>query len=984
MSVRITEPSLYPYILEVLAEAGAKVVPELIKSTKPDFVIDWLGERWLVSVKIGDVERSKFIKDAFIQLYSELRDFQFYLKGSDRAVLLIYPEEIRKIVPEESEIRRAVRESEVYAIVLKPQMEYRGSLSDVLKYIEETLRKKIPISLSLQTVTRLLKAHMEELMNEIEVKKELINILEDPELFFGISPIKLVAKSAAELTSKKNAVIRDVNSFIAAYIFLSQVLFLRFYYEKAPTILEGTDPRDVGRETARKLFNKLKDINYRPIFNIDILDYVHEKFIKDTFKLIFALQIDNIRYELPGRLFHELMPKRIRKLLAAFYTRPIAAYLLAQLTIDDPNATVFDPACGSGTILTMAYRRKLELWKARGLLEKQGNPHKEFCEEQIFGCDIMPFAVHITNANLVAMDPLTPVDYTQIVHGDSLKLAPSMEIPPGYRMTLTQFLGLKEEENRSVEAEAYNRYGEKIKIRLQPVDVILMNPPFTKVERGIGKYINIDKFASDVGREVGLWGHFVALADAFLKTNGVFGAVLPINLLRGRESRKVRELIFKHWLPLYVIKPSRNYGFSEYAEYRDILVIAKKTNEKPMDHKVKFCIIKRNLNDLNEEEVRRIAELIKTSDKLRSDVLDIDSYSLQEVYNHFDNMMFLIAGPSLEGLGFLRKIIEEAERLFQTFPTNYFKEGCGSRPEGSFAFMFITRPGFPKENGRLKKSFLRLKSEDENTIIAVTPVGKQKFKFSKKRFLPAIRTPVGLRKMDISGLHDYVAKEPYEDIELVMRLARFKNIDKINENYWEKYIKREFKRATGYAVVVRRMNPYSPEHSLLAFNSSYPIIAADVFRVINEPDENKRKAIVVLLNSIFSLSYIFCGKEETTGRYIDVRDSELYQMRLYPRQDQVEKLVKIYEKYKDVEFPPLRMQLDVNYITRYKSFWAREEKGQAILSPLPQTVKPYKDRIEFDLEVARSVDANLTKDDIIRAYEAIVWDMIITRRLRKD
>jgi type I restriction-modification system DNA methylase subunit len=854
----------------------------------------------------------------------------------------------------------------------------------VLKYIEETLRKKIPISLSLQTVTRLLKAHMEELMNEIEVKKELINILEDPKLFFGINPIKIVAKSAAELTSKKYVVIRDVISFIAAYIFLSQVLFLRFYYEKAPTILEDTDPRNVGRETARKLFNKLKDINYRPIFDIDILDYVYEKFVKDTFKLIFALQIDNIRYELPGRLFHELMPKKIRKLLAAFYTRPIAAYLLAQLTIDDPNAAVLDPACGSGTILTMAYRRKLELWKERELLEKQGNPHKKFCEEQIFGCDIMPFAIHITNANLIAMDPLTPVDYTQIVHGDSLNLAPSMKIPPGYKMVITQFLGLKEEEATSVEADAYNRYGEKIKIPLRPVDVILMNPPFTKVERGIGKYINVDKFESIVGGEVGLWGHFVALADVFLKTNGVFGAVLPINLLRGRESRKVRELIFKHWLPLYVIKPSRNYGFSEYAEYRDILMIAKKTNEKPMDHKVKFCIIKRNLNDLNEEEVRRIAELIKTSDKLRSDVLDIDSYSLQEVYNHFDNMMYLTAGPSLEGLEALRKIIEEAERLFQTFPKGYFKEGYGPRPKSSSAFMFITRPGRTKKNGRLKESFLRLKSEDENTIIAVTPVGKRKFKFNKEHFLPAIRTPVGLRKMDISGLHDYVAKEPFEDIGSIMGLAGFKNTGEINENYWKKYIKGEFERATGYAVVVRRMNPYSPEHSLLAFNSSYPIIAANVFHVINEPDENMRKAVVVLLNSIFSLAYIFCGKEETTGRYIDVRHFELYEMSLYPRQDQVENLVKIYEKYKDVKFPPLRTQLDVNYVARYESFWAREEKSQATLLPLSQTVEPYKDRIEFDLEVARSVGANLTKDDIVRAYEAIVWDMIITRRLRKD
>jgi len=92
--------------------------------------------------------------------------------------------------------------------------------------------------------------------------------------------------------------------------------------------------------------------------------------------------------------------------------------------------------------------------------------------------------------------------------------------------------------------------------------------------------IDTTKFEHVVGSEVGLQGHFVTLADAFLKDNGVFGAVLPINLLRGRESEKVRRLVFSKWLPLYVIKASKNYGFSEYAEYRDVLIIAKKAQEE--------------------------------------------------------------------------------------------------------------------------------------------------------------------------------------------------------------------------------------------------------------------------------------------------------------------------------------------------------------------------------------------------------------------
>jgi type I restriction-modification system DNA methylase subunit len=970
VSVRITEESLYPAICEILAEFGASVVPEPKKIAKPDFVVDWLGERWLISVKIGDVDKPKFIKDTFIQLYSELRDFREHLKGSDRAILLIYPERVRKIRPEEAEIKRAVRTENVYAIVLRPQMEHRDILSNILKEIEKVLREGLVVSLSLKTVTSLLRVHLEELMSELKIEESL-KFLINPQLFFGLNPLEIREE-------KRMSVLNEVFSFLGAYIFLSQVLFLRFYYEKSPLILEGIDPRDINREVARKLLNKLKEINYKPIFELDVLDYVYEKFIKDTFKLLFALQVDNIRYELPGRLFHELMPNKIRKLLAAFYTRPIAAYLLAQLTIEDPNATVFDPACGSGTILTMAYRRKLELWREYGLEVNLGNPHRKFCEEQIFGCDIMPFAVHLTNANLIAMDPLITVDHTQIAQAESLGLAPCTTIVPGLRPLLDY---IEKKEETGIRINAYKKTGELIEVHLHPVDVILMNPPFTKVERGVKQYIKTDRFEGSVGGEVGLWGHFIALADAFLKEGGIIGAIVPINLLRGRESRKVREIVFKHWLPLYIIKPTRNYGFTEYAEYRDILLIARKTYKKPENHSVKFCLVKKDLNELSEDEAKHIAQFIKNSNKLRSDLLDIDAYPLQEVYKHFDNMMYFIAGPSLDGLDALRHIIKEAERLFKPFPSSYFSEGYGPRPKDSSNFMFITRPG----KGRLKEAFLRIESEDDATITAISPVGIQRFKVSREHFVPAFRTPVGLMKMDVTGLHDYVAKEPYENINKIMTLAGFNKdmMKKINKDYWEKYIEGEFERASTYTMVVRRINPYSPNQALLAFNSNYPVIVADTFHVVNEQDEKLRKAFTVLLNSIFSLAYIFCNKEETTGRYIDIRQYELYAMKLFPSQEQAEKLVKVYEKYKEKEFPPLRKQLDKHYDLRYESFWARK-RGQMTLTQPPSMIEPHLLRLEFDLDVIESVGSNLSKEDVLRAYEAIVWDMIITRKLRRD
>jgi hypothetical protein len=276
-----------------------------------------------------------------------------------------------------------------------------------------------------------------------------------------------------------------------------------------------------------------------------------------------------------------------------------------------------------------------------------------------------------------------------------------------------------------------------------------------------------------------------------------------------------------------------------------------------------------------------------------------------------------------------------------------------------------------------------LENETNETLVATTPAGVQKFTFSKKHFLPALRTPVGLKKMNVTKLHDYVAKEPYENIDKVMNLSSFKEVEKIDKDYWEKYVKGEFERSSTHVTVVRRVNPYSPAQSLIAFNSQYPLIVSDLFHAMSEANEEVRKAITVLLNSIFSLAYIFSGKEETTGRYMDIRQYDLHGMRLFPYQDQVRELAKIYEKYKEEEFPSLRKQLDIHYDTRYESFWARE-RGKQIISMPPPPIEPHPLRLRFDLDVVKSLGSNLTKDDILKAYEAIVWDMIITRGLRKN
>jgi len=952
---RITERSLYPAIKDVFKNFGATSVQEVKFGTQPDIVADWLGEKWLISVKIGDPTRQKLLKDAFMQYVNHVLD-----SGIKYGMIIFYPEEIRNVEPDEQAIHSAVENTEAYFLVVNPQMELRKTLAEALEEIKSTLQMRIPTVFSLKTVVRILKDHITDIMKDVKLKQtEITKIITDPELFFGISYEK----------KKKE----EIFKFLASYIFLSQVLFLRLYSTEHPTILEGFSLSDITKESVKTVFSRILDINYRPIFELDVIDVIPLNFVQDTIKLIWGLQIEKIRYELPGRLFHELMPDKIRKLLAAFYTRPIAADLLANLTIDNPDVTVFDPACGSGTILTAAYKRKLNLWIVSGRKE---NPHRIFCEEHLYGADIMPFAVHLTGANLAAMDPKITLNKVQVILGDSLKLSPDGIFKPGYK-SLLEFIGFDEEPEKTNTAKAFTVSGKSYEIVLKRVDVVMMNPPFTKVERGIKKYIEMDRFSDIVGGEVGLWGHFIALADLFLKEGGIFGGVIPINILRGRESEKVRKLVFKKWLPLYIIKATRNYGFSEWTEYRDVLIIAKKTKDKPQDHKVKFCLIKKDLTELTEEDVKKIAELIKTSETVRSELVDVNSHTLEEIEKSFENLMPFISGTSFDDKDALNKIIQEAKRVLCYFPKGYFREAYRPVPRGVSKFMFITRP---TGEGRLEEAFLILEREDKDKIIAKTPANVQKFTFSKKHFLPSLRTPVGLNTMDVTGKHDYVAKEPYENLEKVLELCGFKG--ELTRDYWSG-VQRELESVKTNVVIVRRINPFSPNQKLIAFFSDYPISPSNQFNVIVEKDKNVGKAVAVLLNSIFFLANFFNLKEESTGRYIDVRFYDLYMMKLYPTEEQVEKLVKVYEKFKDIEFPSLTKQLDEHFEERYKQFWAKERGKQETLAELPD-IKPNKLRYDYDMAVARALGVDITEEDLIRAYQAIVNDMIITRGLKRD
>jgi len=951
---RVTERTFYPVLTQTIERLGGSGVQEINFNSEPDIVFDLRDRRWLLSVKID--EAPAIMRRAFIQ-YQRHKDESRLQHG----LILFLPVAARRTAANAEALRHAVENLPVTAIVDTPGFkdEYSGltfpqTIRRLMDEVVPRLRRQEERPYSLGLVVKLLREHVREMMGAVD--------LSDPLLLRVVTSRDLLSE-IGDLTERQ---VEAAGRFLASYIVLSQILFLRLLGTAIPWVLPA-DLVPVTHHSLREAFRRVLDVNYRPIYDVDVLDAISVSYLEETFRLIWGLEVERARHELPGRIFHELMPPTIRKMLAAFYTRPLAADLLAHLTLRSHGATVLDPACGSGTILTSAYKRKRELFQEE---RRVGNPHERFVEEEIFGADLMPFAVHLTSANLAAMDPGTVITRNQIIRGDSLRLAAGGEYRYGLQFGMFP-----------AAARAETTSGEAYEVTLNPVEAVLMNPPFTKVERRIQDYVDMRRFRKLLGGEVGLWGHFVALADEFLAEGGTVGAVLPINLLRGRESAKVRDLVFSRWTPLYVLKATMNYGFSEYAEYRDILFIAVK-GQPDAGHRVKFGLIKKDLTQLDQDDVHHIAQRVQALGQESSEDLDIRTFTIAELRERFVNLMWFCGVSDYGHKDVLTSFVERFREHLDRFPDDYFREGYRPVPKGVSSFLFLTRN---LEPSRIEEAFLSFDDEDDRGVRARSSRGVT-YDIERESLTRTLRTNTGLRTMSVTGRHDYIAHRPYHALRRISAASRFRRPARFEwDGFWRE-MNSELEEVRTHLVTIHRINPYSPSTSLAAWFSEEPISPSNQLTVIRESDLGRAKAVCCLLNSAVFLAQFFLLKEETTGRYINVRFYDFAEMMLYPDEAAVSRLSDVFEYFADYEFPSLTTQLDEDFEQRYQQFWSLQRRAQPSLFPTlrGRAVRPSQIRTSFDLAVCEALGSQMTERELADVYRVIVEEMIITRGLQSD
>ena len=192
-----------------------------------------------------------------------------------------------------------------------------------------------------------------------------------------------------------------------------------------------------------------------------------------------------MRHDLLGRIFHRVLDTA--RYDGSFYTSTAAAVLLATLALreqdgdwSDPNfiasLRICDPACGTGTLLMAAAERIRDLRNEAGQMNPEDDEYLGLLlvEDVLYGYDVNLSATHMAASTIGMLSPATRfsrmnIHRTLLGVFDGVPYLGSLEFLSG-QARLAAWPSITQQ----VES------GQETAERPPPMDLVIMNPPFTR------------------------------------------------------------------------------------------------------------------------------------------------------------------------------------------------------------------------------------------------------------------------------------------------------------------------------------------------------------------------------------------------------------------------------------------------------------------------------------------------------------------------
>ena len=430
-------------------------------------------------------------------------------------------------------------------------------------------------------------------------------------------------------------------------------------------------------------------INYWAIFAIakDILEQLNAadaarllRRLRDTAQSFHATGVDNA-HDLTGRVFQRLIADR--KYLATFYTLPASAALLARLAVAKMEGVdwssaeaigklrVGDFACGTGALLSAVYEQIAARHERAG-----GNSaalHKTMMEDVLYGCDVMPSAVHITGSTLSGVEPSVLFGSSRLYtmpygrQKDNSVMIGSLELLQSSNV-LTLF-------NTSDPALRTGSAGEETAAQIRAeipdegYDVVIMNPPFTSdtkhrdsedgvlnaafaaFDSGVKAQEDMAKRLKRLAKDASYHGHaglgsaFVELAHKKIRPNGVVAFVLPFTTINGPSWAKFRELISNHYTDITIASiaaDGHDMSFSSDTGIAECLVIARRlADQRETGHRGTFISLRHRPKSF--ADAQEFSKVIRNSSKARK--LEDGPYGGTAIYSGDALAGYLVDAP---------------------------------------------------------------------------------------------------------------------------------------------------------------------------------------------------------------------------------------------------------------------------------------------------------------------------------------------------
>ena len=252
-----------------------------------------------------------------------------------------------------------------------------------------------------------------------------------------------------------------------------------------------------------------------------------------------------IPVELLSGLYELFLSPKEQARQGAFYTpRHLAALAVDEALEHSPNPlseTIFDGACGSGILLTTAYRRLIALSERKHRRQLTFGERCELLQKNIFGGDTNPMACRVTAFSLYLsiFEGLEPADIMEAQERDAAKL-PTLKG--------SNLAGGPEVGDFFTDAHAFA--GRRFSL-------VISNPPWREPEGD--ERTTADEWAKQTAEPFArrqIAGAYALRALDFLECRGCACLILPIGQLLGDTSANFVARLLHRYQPLRII----NFG----------------------------------------------------------------------------------------------------------------------------------------------------------------------------------------------------------------------------------------------------------------------------------------------------------------------------------------------------------------------------------------------------------------------------------------